>query len=146
MDLDDQLREALARDLEFRERERTRGYTLEGLHGLYKLLTDRMLVLERWAMNHGFRPDPPVRVSVPDDSDRIPALDAEGMGKHGRRASDRAAAISMSAPGLHARFRGGAPTRFAMGFLLAAVLVAGVVGYALRPVVTLHAAGEERGK
>jgi hypothetical protein len=149
MDLDDKLKERLRAQLDHQERERAIGYTLETLHGVVAKVANRLLVLERWAMNHGFRPDPPEKPPlVLNDSDRIPALDAEGLGDHPRRrASDRAAAISMSAPGLHARFRGGAPTRFAMGFLLAAVVVAGVIGYALRPAVTMHAAGvEERAK
>jgi hypothetical protein len=126
------LTERLEKDLAFRERERAAGYTLEGLHNLYRLLSDRVLELERFV---GYRGPPPKAPSILHDEDRIPELDAEGLGAYARRRSERAAAISMSAPGLHARFRGRAPTRFAMAFLVSAVVVAGMVGYALRPVL-----------
>jgi len=126
------LAERLEKDLAFRERERAAGYTLEGLHNLYRLLSDRVLELERFV---GYRGPPPKGPSILHEEDRIPELDAEGLGAYARRRSDRAAAISMSAPGVHARFRGRAPTRFAMAFLVGAVVVAGMVGYALRPVL-----------
>jgi hypothetical protein len=128
----DRLAERLEKDLSFREQERARGFTLEGMHRLYTDLANRVLHIERQiALRGDAAPFSP-------EADGFPELEVQR-----RRRSERAAAISMSAPGLHARFRGGAPTRFAMAFLVLAVVAAGLVGYAYRGSLEVRAQPHE---
>ena len=130
MNLPSDLLQRLDKDLRSREEERAHGFTMAGLHRSMKRLASRVSRLEHHARL------PPLYGDEEDD--RIPELDAAASRGVPAGASDRAAAISMSAPGLHAAFRGRAPTRFAMGFLLLVALAAGVVGYAVHPATASH--------